>query len=597
MSDRKVLNPRLRSSFDHQVFLRKLGGALGVPIPDACSDVLSWTLPALDPDFRDAYLVKEVLRKYPGWVTPINPRTAALNSFLEQEERNRLTNLRLLDHRAGNPDVRSIFLAASRKVAMVLGKFRWDWFSEGLRFGPGSTTSLSLQEADLGNKLTRKPEVTCAAAEIAYEVISSTPLWAWSLDTSFSRDSLVIRDADEVTFVPKNWKTDRLIAIQPDMNVMLQLATAYVMRRKMARWGINLQDQQINGERARIASIDGSLATVDLENASNSITKSLVWQMVGNHTIGLQGSTFDPTWYWILNQIRTEKGIIDGLEHHYELFSAMGNGCTFELESLIFWALAVETCVHLGIAPDVTVYGDDIILPSAALPQFEEVLAFSGLRVNESKTFGTQSGPLFRESCGVHYLDGADVTPFYVDNVVDTVAECILLANNIVRWSKLPYGRDGRLLPVYNWVVGHLPGWARKTSIPFGLDDDGLIKTFDEAAPTVKRSKGVKRVKILGENGDFISQQVCWLPQRVGLKANTFKIVRRGKGLSPESALLVWHYQKSYKKVSNTTKDRHLRWLESLPVSYTPYSPAGLRASYELRVRVVTSWDDPGPWL
>ena len=88
----------------------------------------------------------------------------------------------------------------------------------------------------------------------------------------------------------------------------------------------------------------------------------------------------------------------------------MGNSYTFELESLIFFSLAYATCTHLGLSPkNVSVYGDDVVIPVEAMNLFREVLTVCGFIINTDKSYS--SGP-FRESCGADYLEGLDIRPF-----------------------------------------------------------------------------------------------------------------------------------------------------------------------------------------
>jgi len=107
----------------------------------------------------------------------------------------------------------------------------------------------------------------------------------------------------------------------------------------------------------------------------------------------------------------------------------MGNGFTFELESLIFYALTVATCRIEGIRPDVTVYGDDIICPPSAVALLTSVFAFCGLTINKSKSY--TEGP-FRESCGTDYFKGVNVRPYYSKTRFSS-ATLTAFHNNLVR--------------------------------------------------------------------------------------------------------------------------------------------------------------------
>jgi hypothetical protein len=90
----------------------------------------------------------------------------------------------------------------------------------------------------------------------------------------------------------------------------------------------------------------------------------------------------------------------------------MGNGYTFELETLIFVLLSICACDEVGVSSkDVSVYGDDIIIPVEAYDVLKEVLETCGFTINEDKSY--HEGP-FRESCGEDYFRGINVRPFLV---------------------------------------------------------------------------------------------------------------------------------------------------------------------------------------
>lgn len=598
MSGRNYDSTRLRSNVDPLELFRRLSSCLGVDFgPVDASWIVSQEMPNLDqslPEFRDMYLLKEVLRKYPGFDLGIDTRQVALDSFFEGERANAITNDRLFCLESPeNPDVMRVFLRASRKVSQVLGEFNWKWFADGLRFGPGATTGVP-SDGGVYKKLSGKPHVTSAAYEMAVHLIQSTPSWAYHLMESGNHGALPVRqDVDLVDCVPKNAKTDRTISVQPTLNTMFQLAVAYVMRRKLARWGINLNDQTINQRRALEGSEDGRLATVDLTNASGSITCGLVWQMVGNHPV-LDKNDHDPTWYRLFTALRTDRGLLDGEIHNYELFSAMGNGYTFELESLIFWALTTEACEILGVPSDVTVFGDDIVCPREVVPLLEEVFAYSGLSLNSDKSF-YDDGPSFRESCGKHYLRGMDVTPFYVTEPLTTVTEVVLLCNNLRRWAAadMVYGVDGRVKPVYDWLLGHLPKRALKTAIPLGDSDDGLVMNFDEASPSTVVDHGPRAVLVRVSDGKFKSVPTSFPSQKIGYRARCVSLKRRLRRPEGPAHLLLWLYSRSYRRFKAITNDKRF----SDDNRSTDVLVPTRKQETKYHTRLVTEWNDIGPWL
>jgi hypothetical protein len=371
--------------------------------------------------------------------------------------------------------------------------------------------------------------------------------------------------------------------------------------------GINLNDQSINQRRAREGSVSGKVATVDAKSASNSVTSSLVWRYFGDHP---HTETSDPTWYRLLDVLRSTHAKVEKSTtlHEYELFSAMGNGYTFEVESLIFWTLAWAVCDYLGIPPDISVYGDDLIVPVEAMDLLTEVYSFCGFRFNVDKTFSDPE-PSFRESCGKHYLRGIDVSPFYVDTALDTVSSIVLLANNITRWAIRGGYRDGRLLPVWLWVISHLPDWALHCAIPLGETDDGLIMDFDEAVPAVAYSEGVKR----GDPKTFL-----------GYRCKTFEEGTRHMKLAGRAGYVTWLYNQSWTRFVPPEapvpfKRERLQWRSPngqeivslrlgmgedlytafglVPPVEPPMKANGLKVSIAEKRRTVTNWPYLGPWV
>jgi hypothetical protein len=68
------------------------------------------------------------------------------------------------------------------------------------------------------------------------------------------------------------------------------------------------------------------------------------------------------------------------------------------------------------IAGWVSVFGDDIILPTHGVAALETILESLWFKINRSKTF---TGFNFRESCGMDAFRGFDVTPAYILEPVD----------------------------------------------------------------------------------------------------------------------------------------------------------------------------------
>jgi len=163
---------------------------------------------------------------------------------------------------------------------------------------------------------------------------------------------------------------------------------------------------------ARIGSIDGSFATIDLASASDTVSYNTVAWL------------FPEPWFQYMCAFRssTYKGAFG--YGKYSKFSSMGNGMTFCIETLVFAAAAVA----VG-ARNFSVYGDDIILETDLVPKLLKLLRFLGFKVNTAKSYYT--GP-FRESCGKHWHRGDLITPVYIRDEAVSLPDMNHLVNSLI---------------------------------------------------------------------------------------------------------------------------------------------------------------------
>lgn len=418
------------------------------------------------PSFADDYLVTEALRKNPQLTTSHDPRANAVASWWKAEMQCSATNVLLQSYQTGgvsprHKETEAVIRKAQRIISDILGPLTPDklaFMEQNFRFGPGATSCVSGNDVVLSKKYACSMHVTPRLY----------PYWR-SLALPASQQ-VELRAYSRVTFVPKTSKTDRAIAIEPHLNIFVQLGIGALLRRSLRHYGIDLDRQtHVNRALASVAHVRG-LATVDLSSASDTIASELVWLLL----------PFE--WAALLDVCRTEYSLIDGQEVRLSKFSSMGNGYTFELESLIFLALARASGDHNGVA-----FGDDIILKSDCFPTLKNALDFLGFSVNSEKTF--LAGRFF-ESCGYDYCNGVMVRPFYLKGAYhDFTSACIRIANKIRLYSHMRnggYGCDIRFVRVWSYARRACPN-ASETCIPLGAGDDGLIKNFDEARPSRAR--------------------------------------------------------------------------------------------------------------
>lgn len=419
-------------------------------------------------DFFSDYLVFSYLSKYKGLNTGVDTKEVALASFRAAEEKCRATNGRFRNPVTGlSARANGMIHAASRKIARVLGPFSKFCFSGDERWGPHAAFDVSRREAQVDTKMTKIPfSVSRSALAHFTEAIRQDIHWCYSLlgvfpsgPFSFMPDVFTVVEHARVETVPKSAKTDRVIAVEPRGNGFLQKAVGSYIRKRLRRVGIDLNDQQPNADAARRGVADG-LCTLDLRSASDTISSEVVFALL------------PVDWALYLDDIRTKRALLpSGEEIKLEKFSSMGNGFTFELESLIFWALASASVEEDG-GGEVLVYGDDIVCPCSSREAVVALLQECGFETNDQKSFGSESQ--FRESCGKHYFGSVDVTPVYQKEELTDSSSVIRAGNRLIRCA-LRYG-EGTLDPRFHaaWnAVRRLDPLTWRYTLPLGTQGDG----------------------------------------------------------------------------------------------------------------------------
>lgn len=371
----------------------------------------------------------------------------------------------------------SAIMLARQKIARILNPrsdqfFSWDEAYESMGWGPGASTRVKRRDAHPAAKFHGRPHSTIGNASLAEAIISASPPWKAGLRSQGDPSCVDIMAGNCIVTVPKTYKVDRTIAIEPCMNLYVQKGIGAVIRNRLKAAKLDLNDQTRNQRLARIGSFSGSLATIDLSMASDTISYKLVELLL------------PPDWFAALELCRSPMGRLPSGEwFHYQKFSSMGNGFTFELETLIFYALALAVSeLHGNKDRRISVYGDDIISPVAIATPLLETLDVCGFVPNAKKTW--ISGP-YRESCGKHFWNGYDVTPFYVRRPVDSLRELFLYHNNVRRWyTRLGFPEEGAVVGAGIRAFG--PEHWRRPRIPDGYGDGAFIGTFDEALPSCK---------------------------------------------------------------------------------------------------------------
>lgn len=396
-------------------------------------------------DFARLYQFCSMFKKVPSKGLEALCKETGFNKLLAGEEACGLVN-RTIEIRKGLDF--PLFDRVKRIIWEILGDLPTDFLNTDVFFGPGSSVNVnkrSYAETGLFYKLSDKLVVPEKAVYYLAAHLSSQPNWVDSLGLHYrlqrnsdeSRLSFEMRVfrrhfhvvpndyPSRIGFVPKNSDEHRTIGVEMNGLMVLQKVVGNLIRKRLRdRTPINLDSQQRNKHLARLAKTFG-LATIDLANASNSISLELVRALL------------PPDWFAVISDFRSDYGHCPSHKSEkirYEMVSSMGNGFTFELESLIFYALAKACAERVGlhaieIKRSVGVYGDDIIVPKTVAPTLIEGMSLFGFTTNVEKSF---IQGFFFESCGADYYYGVDVRPFLIKRKISTIRDLFFVMNSLV---------------------------------------------------------------------------------------------------------------------------------------------------------------------
>jgi len=387
---------------------------------------------------------------------------SAVRTFIASEalckETNEIIRMRNLGRFSFLPGVEPALMRAQQKIANILGPVP-SLTDLRVRFGPGATTQVKRKNSHPRRKLSVEYACSEDMAEIVGRCLEELPKWVFleeDADVESKKVSVQIHDGNLV-FVPKNAKTDRPVVVEPSLNTMFQAGIGTYMADRLRLSGIDIRDQTRNQRAAREGSITGGLATLDLSSASDTIALELVYDLL------------PVDWAIFLSRFRTGHVKYHSVRLCLEKFSSMGNGFTFPLETLIFYALACA-CVDEHDVSIVSVYGDDIIVPTYAYGPLCSLLQSVGFVPNATKSYSTGS---FRESCGVDYYRGINIRPCYIKGPL-ACFDLFRLHNFYVR------GLDPELAStIVEFISPHIRIWG-----PDGYGDGHLL---GDRPPTLSR--------------------------------------------------------------------------------------------------------------
>lgn len=299
-----------------------------------------------------------------------------------------------------------------------------------------------------------------------------------------------------LSVVLKNVREGRAIIPQPSLNGFIQLGQGLILQRRLDDYfGIKIAGEKMsaqhrkNQELARIGSVTGEYATLDLSSASDSISLKMLKRFT------------PPDIIWALCRTRTEDVAIGRGKNKrtvaLHMISSMGNGYTFPLETAIF-SCVVAACFRFAGVERINpygrklgnwaVFGDDIIVPTKLFRPVNRLLSLLGFSVNAEKTFS--EGP-FRESCGADWYEGYPVRGVYLKQL-ESLDKRFVAYNGLREWSKRHKLHLDRAL---TYLLHSIPHKQRLWVPPWENPEAGL-RTDEPITPIQKLVKVDKRKHI-----------------------------------------------------------------------------------------------------
>jgi len=303
--------------------------------------------------------------------------------------------------------------------------------------------------------------------------------------------------------VPKTAKGPRLIASEPTSHQWCQqFIKRFLEERLLGIFGtefVSFRNQEFSRQLVSKASLDQSLATVDLSSASDRLTCWLVERAFRKNKSLLRA--------FHASRTRWVKDCVDKTQSpNYfvpKKFVTQGTAITFPVQSIIFLIIALTACGFEAKSPKdffcnkwtskplgrlrgkVRVYGDDIIIPVSGYDPLCTLLHALGLKVNQDKSFVKGN---FRESCGMDAFKGVDVT--------SVKTKCIEATGPQSRQSLIDYANNLHKAGLWHAAVAAeslLPDWVVRSLPVVGLG-----------------CGGVGRFSFLGESRDHLRKR--WNP-------------------------------------------------------------------------------------
>jgi len=296
-----------------------------------------------------------------------------------------------------------------------------------------------------------------------------------------------------VILVPKDSRGPRLISCEPvDFQWVQQglgrAMSKHVESHPLTRWNVNFTNQQPNQIGALLGSLNGSYATLDLNEASDRVTVGLVRLLFPEPLLGA-----------LMNCRSQSTTLPCGKILKLTKYAPMGSALCFPVLALTTWAILSaglsDACVsresRKATQERILVYGDDVIVPTAHAANAIELLEAFGLKVNRDKS--CTSG-FFRESCGMDAYRGVSVTPVRFRTVWSS-SRCPHVYTSWIAYANHLYARQ--YFNTYNYIVKELLKIYKSIpDVSMHLACPSLIEVPEENRPKIRRvNRGLQKLQ------------------------------------------------------------------------------------------------------
>lgn len=510
----------------------------------------------------------------------------ALAAFLHRNRALEPVNLLLASCQPDNDSVLGyVLLRARHLVRWVLGDISTEEIFDASRHSNGVSRGVPFMDTSLNQKSSLPWTATERALKIVLNYWQYDPLYYLgccevSNQPLSALSNFNIVNGSRATTVPKQFDARRMIAIEPTGNMFLQQGLMHIMYRRLAEVGLDVKTlPDRHKDLAFWSSVSGHLATLDLSNASDTVSLELVRYL------------FSPKWFYWLNATRSPTMLINDEEVSLAAYATMGNATTFPVETLVFWAISCS-CVmfsrykkHYGVRPwklasvltshedraAVSVFGDDIILPTSAVPDVLYCLGQLGFSINSKKSFYDE-GLSFRESCGGDFYHGRDVRPWFIRGPttytrIGLEAWLYVMANTLLKKYRTYFGGVGYMYE--KRAFGLILEWLSQVT--------PLIKVVPATFPDDSGLQGLEGLRLAR----------TYLPKEkispVGRSEQGWYSFRYLRFRYPkEKKVLEALEYASRLKTFYRAPPRSPKWFDYLPVSESPtsYSPLRKKGEY-----------------